>query len=292
MLYWLYRDATHRILTHKDDKRPIVYRGYKNAMEQFGYRSYPKGSWVLHMLRSQLGPHLYRKCIKAFLEEYALTSVVSDDLRQVIEQSSGRPMDRFFDQWLYHARYPDLKISYKWMMKERLAKVTIQQTQKVDDDVLLFQFPTKLRFIVAGRLIDHEIEVKKAKEDFYVPLDRQPSIVRFDPDYTVLADIAFDKSNELLKAQIANQEDMIGRLRACKTLGERKTHAAVALLDKRLNEDPFYGVRIAAAKALAKHDSDEAYAVLEKSWRKQNDARVRLAVVERVTSRFAEETQD
>lgn len=290
MLYGLYRDATHRILTHKDDKRPIVYRGYKNAMEQFGYRSYPKGSWVLHMLRSQLGPKLYRKCIKAYLEKHALTSVVSDDLRQVIEQSSGRPMDRFFDQWLYHARYPDLKISCQWMMKERLAKVTIQQTQKVDDDVVLFQFPTKLRFIVAGQLIDHEIEVKEAKEDFYVPLDRQPSIVRFDPDYTVLADIAFDKSKELVRAQIENQDDMIGRLRACETLGDRKTHAAIALLDERLNEDAFYGVRIAAAKALAKHESDEAYAVLEKSWRKQNDARVRLAVVERVTSRFAEET--
>ena len=62
------------------------------------------------------------------------------------------------------------------------------------------------------------------------------------------------------------------------------------MLDERLNEDPFFGVRIVAAKALAKHESDEAYAVLEKSWRKQNDARVRLAVVERVTSRFAEET--
>jgi len=84
MLYGLYRDATGRILTHKDDKRPIVYRGYNNAMEQFGYRSYPKGSWVLHMLRSQLGPQHYRKCIKAYLEKYALSSVVSDDLRHVI----------------------------------------------------------------------------------------------------------------------------------------------------------------------------------------------------------------
>ena len=64
----------------------VVYNEYKNPMQQFDYRSYPKGSWVLHMLRCQLGPQLYRKCIKAYLEKHALSSVVSDDLRQVIEK--------------------------------------------------------------------------------------------------------------------------------------------------------------------------------------------------------------
>ena len=76
---------------------------------------YDKGSWVLHMLRSQLGEELYRRSIRAYLEKHALTSVVTDDLRQVIEDISGQPFDRFFDQWVYHARHPDLKVSYKWL---------------------------------------------------------------------------------------------------------------------------------------------------------------------------------
>lgn len=290
MLYGLYQDATTRILTQKNDKKPIVYNGYSNAMEQFDYRSYPKGSWVLHMLRSQLGPDLYRKCIKAYLEKHALTSVVSDDLRQVIETQSGRPMDRFFDQWVYHPRHPDLKITYKWMPKEQLAKVTIKQTQKVDDDVLLYRFPTKLRFIVDGKTVDHDIEVRETEEDFYVALDAQPSVVRFDPDYTVLADVTFDKPNKLLQAQLENQSDMIGRLLACKLLGDRKTHESVEMLKKTLNEDTFFGVRISAAKALAKHESDEAIEVLENSWKTQQDARVRLAVVERLVNRYSEKT--
>ncbi len=290
MLYGLFRDATNRILTQKNDKKPIVYNGYKNAMEQFDYRSYPKGSWVLHMLRSQLGPDLYRKCIKAYLEKHALTSVVSDDLRQVIEEHSGRSMDRFFDQWVYHPRHPDLKISYKWMPKEQLAKVTIKQTQKVDDNVLLYRFPTKLRFIVDGKTVDHEIEVRETEEDFYVTLDAQPSVVRFDPEYTILADVSFDKPNQLVKGQIENQADMVGRLFACRLLEDRKTHESVQMLEKALNEDPFFGVRISAARALAKHESDEAFEVLEKSWKNQKDARVRLAVVEKLTNRYAEQT--
>lgn len=292
LLYGLYRDASNRVLTQQDDKKPVVYNEYKNAMEQFDYRSYPKGSWVLHMLRSQLGEDLYRKCIKTYLEQHALTSVVTDDLRQVIERLSGRPMDRFFDQWLYHPRHPDLKVSYRWLMPQRMAKVTIQQTQKVDDDVMLYQFPTKLRFLVKGQVVDHEIEIKEAKSDFYVPLAAQPAIVRFDPDYTVLADVSFDKPNAMLKAQIENRDDMMGRLFACKALADRKTHESVSLLETALNEDSFYGVRITAAESLAKHDSDEAYAALEQSWREQADARVRLAVVEKVANRFSSGTPE
>ena len=259
MLYGLARDA-QGILSRTNDKKPIVYNEYKNPMEQFDYRSYPKGSWVLHMLRSQLGEDLYRECIKTYLERHGLTSVVSDDLRQVIEELSGRSMDRFFDQWLYHPRFPDLKITYKWMPKEKLARVTIRQTQKVDDDVMLYHFPTKLRFMVDGSPVNHEITVTDAEEDYYVPLASKPTIVRFDPDYTLLANIKFDKSDDLLEAQLANMDDMMGRYLAALAMGKRKTSKNVELLKKCLNEDPFFGVRIAAASSLRSHESDESYA--------------------------------
>jgi len=199
-------------------------------------------------------------------------------------------LDRFFDQWVYHPRHPDLKLSYQWMPQEKLAKVTIQQTQKVDDDVLLYHFPSKLRFIVDGQPVDQEIEVTAAEETFFVALDSQPSVVRFDPEYTVLADITFDKSDELLKAQLENHDDMVGRLIACQSLANRKTQASAELLAKALNQDPFFGVRIAAAEALVKHGSDEAFAAMEQSWSQQDDARVRLAVVRPMLNRYTAQT--
>ena len=290
-LYGLYRDA-QGILGRKNDNRPIVFNEYKNPMEQFDYRSYPKGSWVLHMLRSQLGEELYRKCIKAYLEQHALTSVVSDDLRQVIEDHSGRSMDRFFDQWLYHARHPDLTISYKWLPKDKLAKVTIQQTHKVSDDVMLFELPTKLRFMVDGKNVDRDIVVSEAEEDFYVPLAAKPSIVRFDPEYTLLAEVKFNKSDELLMAQLENEADTMGRVLAAKALSERKTDASAEALKKVLNEDSFYGVRQVAASSLAKHETDKAYEILRESIANQEDARVRSNIVSTLTGRFHEETPD
>lgn len=292
MLYGLYTDATNKILTRSDDKRPIVFNAYKTPGEQFDYRAYPKGSWVLHMLRSQLGPELYRTCIREYLKKHALSSVVTDDLRQVIEEHSGQTMDRFFDQWVYHAAQPKLKITYRWLPESKLAKLNIKQTQTIDDDVLLFQFPVRIRFVVDRQVIDHPIEVTKLEEEFTFSLADNPSVVRFDPDYSVLAEIDFNKSDALLKAQIQRQDDMIGRLLACVALGKRGTHQSVELLSTALDNDPFYGVRIAAAAALAKHDSQEADQALVQNWQKQTDARVRLAVVQHLVKRFSDRTPE
>lgn len=292
MLYRLYRDAEGRILPNENDTKPIVYKEYSNPMQQFDYRAYPKGAWVLHMLRCQLGEDLYRKCIHSYLQKHGLSSVVTEDLRQVIEEHSGRPMDRFFDQWVYHPRHPDLQVRYQWMPKKKLAKVTIRQTQPVSDDVLLYQIPTKLRFVVGDQVVDQEILVKQTAEDFYVPLPRQPSIVRFDPEYTVLAKIDFDKSNDLLAAQVKREDDMMGRLLAVTELGKRKSQDSMKLLAERLSEDPFFGVRIAAAKALTEQGGDAAIESLSRHWRTQADARVRLAVVTEMLRPYSATTRD
>ena len=93
--------------------------------------SYDKGSWVLHMLRSHFGDDLFRRAVKTYLERHSLSTVTTDDLRQVFEEVSGQPLDRFFDQWLYHGGAPELKVTYEWLAKERLARVTVAQTQPV-----------------------------------------------------------------------------------------------------------------------------------------------------------------
>ena len=281
LLFGLWRDATGRVLTNSDDPRPIVFRGYKNAWDQFDFRAYPKGSWVLHMLRSQLGTDLYRTGIKHYLEKNALSSVVTADLLAALEEVSGRELDRFFDQWVYGPGNPKLKVRYKWLPKEHLAHVSVEQTQAAEDGKGVFEFPTKLRFIVEGSVVDHDVAVSKAKHDFYVPLAAQPELVRFDPDYSVLAEVDFDKPRKMLETQLASGHDVIGRLLAAKALGKQDSLKSVTALKNALNSDAFYGVRIEAANALEQIGSDNAYQALSDSMQ-QSDARVRQAVVRNV----------
>jgi aminopeptidase N len=293
LLYGLYIDARDEIFLdeNKNDKRPIVYREYESEREQFDFRNYPKASWVLHMLRSQLGEEMYREAIHTYLERHALSEVETEDLREVFEELSGKPLDRFFDQWLYHGGQPELKVTYRWRGKEQLAQVTVEQTQETGDDVLLFEFPTKLRFVVDGEIIDEAVEIKERKHDFFVRLPAEPQVVRFDPDYSVLAKVDFKLSDALLKAQLKDKSDAMGRVLACEGLAERKTKSSVAALSEALQEDSFFGVREAAALALRKIGTEEAVAALAAGC-DQDDARVRLRVVDELGKCYRDEAHD
>lgn len=282
-LYGMLEDA--RKVTAKentDDLRPIVRRDYPDSRNVFDYLAYPKGSWVLHMLRSQLGEELYRQCIRTYLERHQFGTVVTDDLRAVVEELSGRSYDRFFDQWVYHALQPDLDVKYSWDEGTKLAKVSIvqkQRTEKNRAEVFVFDFPLPIRFeSKTGGRADVTAHISKEGEDFYFPLAAKPETVRFDPDLTVLAKLHVDVSKELLYAQLTGG-DALGRLLAAEGLGEHADADTVGQLQKALDGDKFYGVRIEAAKALAKIHTDEALKALTVSRPKQTaDARVRNAV--------------
>ena len=286
MLYGLYQSAKH-IVGIPNQSNAIVRRDFHDPEEQFSFLAYPKGSWVLHMLRSQLGEELYRRCIKTYLERHQFDNVVTEDLNAVIEELSGRSFDQFFDQWVYHAGQPELAVSYSWDQKSRLAKVNIRQTQKLSGDVLLFNFPLAIRFQSKAGPVDRQIIVKEKEEDFYFPLPEAPEWVRLDPNLTVLTKISFDVPTAMLHAQLADRGDMVGRLMAAEELGKRKDHEALAKLKDALNNDPFHGVRMAASKGLRAMQSDEALEALLAST-SQSDARVRRQVVDDIGGYYRE----
>ncbi len=283
----LYRNA-QGIFRNDKDIIPIVYKGYAQPMEQFSFRAYPKGGWVLHMLRSQLGETLYRKCVKTYLERHRFGTVVTQDLVEVFEELSGRSLSQFFDQWVYLSGYPELDVQYSWDELAKQVKLSIQQKHETNEKRPLFRFPLPVKLVV-GEEVRHEvIEISKDREDFYLTLDQAPEIVRFDPDLTVLAKINFQPKDKMLVSQLGDQSDVIGRLLAVQQLGKKKSKDALEHLSKALNNDGFYAVRQAAANGLASIRSPEAFEALKGSL-DQSDARVRQTVVSALTKFYSAE---
>lgn len=281
---WLEADEVFR----SNDTRPIVWRDYGDPMQQFDSRAYPKGAWVLHMLRSQLGTDLYRKCIKTYLDRHRSGIVSTDDLQDVIEEVSGLSFDQFFDQWLHHGGVPEFKVDYAWDSGAKMAKLTVRQTQKLSDQVRLFRVPLPVSFRVAGQKepLRFTMDVSKEVEDFHVSLPAQPELVRIDPEFTVLAKVSFTPPGPMLDQQL--QSDMIGRLLAVRSLD----HKHIAKLGKILREDKFHAVRSEAAKALAKIGEPESRAELIASSANQKDAHTRHTVVQALASLNTAESQE
>lgn len=279
LLYGLYKDA-RSILDRPADTRPTVTRQYDQPIGLFNFHIYGKGSWILHMLRSQLGVDFYRWSIKTYLERHAYGNVGTEDLRAVIEEVSGRSFDRFFDQWVYHGGQPVLDAQYSWDEKTRLARITVTQKQPHTSDGGLFQLPLTLSFeSKSGSRTDKVVQVARETEDFYVALTAAPDSVRLDPDFTLLADIRVNLPTPMLHAQLANKGDMVGRLLALRQLADNTDDTTIAKLKQALQTDSFYGVRINAAEALYQVHRPEALDALIDS-RKQPDARARQAVFE------------
>lgn len=279
------------VLGQQNDVIPIVYRAYASPVEQFGFRAYPKGSWILHMLRSQLGPELYQRCVQTYLERQALGAVTTEDLVGVIEELSGRDWDQFFDQYVYHAHHPELNVSFAWDERTKLAKLSIQQVQKLGPTVLMFNLPIKIRFKSGTTVTDVVAPVSKASEDFYFALPAKPESVRVDPDFGWLAQVELALPNEMILAQLADSSDMIGRIFAIERLAKRTDKPTIDKLQMVLNNDAFWGVRLEAAKALRQIHNEEARAALLAS-SQQPDARVRQEVVGGIASFFRPETPE
>jgi len=268
--------------------KSIVWRQYGDANEQFDGFAYGKGSWVLNMLRNQLGPDMYRNCIKTYVNRHKFGNVVTDDLRVVVEELSGRSFDQFFDQWVYHTGFPRVDVAYFWDESAKVAKISVRQSQTVTEAVPLFNFPLPVRFKLKSGVVDRILPVKQKEEDFPVTLESQPELVRIDPEVSVLGVINFRPPGSMLNAQLADKSDLPGRLLAVEQLGERRDHEAVTKLKTALNGDTHYAVRTAASKALRAMYTDETYEALVASL-KQPDARVRKQVVADVTAFYRPE---
>jgi aminopeptidase N len=281
-----------KVLTSvSNDVNAVVRRSYDSSHEMFTDLSYVKGAWVLRMLRSELGEDLFRRCIKTYLDRHACGNVVSEDLRAVIEELSGRSYDQFFDQWLYHAHYPELEITYNWDESTRLAKLSVRQTQQLSQNALLFKFPLKVRFKGKFGAVDRQMQVSAKEEDFYFPLDSAPKIVRVDPGCEVLSRTRLNLPNGMLFAQLEDKDDALGRIVAIEQLADKKDKETVIGLNRVLNDDAFPWARIEASRALRAIHSDEALEALLSSTR-QSDARVRRQVMDDISGFYQDTAYD
>ncbi|MFM1768807.1 MAG: Aminopeptidase, partial [Verrucomicrobiota bacterium] len=276
MLYGL-RQAAKGFMATANDTNAIVRRDFNSPEEQFGFHAYPKGAWILHMLRSELGPELFRRCVKVYLDRHAYGTATTDDLRQVFEELSGRTLDQFFNQYVYHAHQPALNISYSWDERTRLARISVAQVQRLSEDVLLFNVPLKVRFHGGTGHVDRVLRVKAKEEDFYVALPETPRGVRMDPDTELLAKIQFTPPAGMLDRQLQDGGDMVGRLLAVEQLSGKAE--ALGKLERVLTNDTFWGVRLAASQSIRAIGTDDALEALVRSARQQ-DARVRRQVVQ------------
>jgi aminopeptidase N len=239
-------------------QRPVVCRQYEEPIHLFDAHLYEKGGRVLHMLRHELGEATFWRAIGHYARKHARGSVETRDLARAIEEATGRNVDRLLDRWIARPGHPELEGRWTWDDDRRVGTLALTQKQAVTPETPLFELTIGVRFEIEGREHDERLVIREASQAFELPLPSRPTQVIFDPGDVVLKSIKLDKSRALWRRQLAAARLGVDRALAARALGDLPDPAGVAALAGALSDDPFWGVRATAARALGKTRRDEA----------------------------------
>ena len=170
-------------------RRPLIYRRYKNSVELFDLTTYKKGAFVIHMLRRQVGDEPFWQAINRYLSQHAHQNVTTPDLQHAFELASGQKLDWFFQQWVYQAGFPELRVRYRYSPDKKELELTVQQTQKPDAATpAIFRLPgTQIEITLPGnKVITETININERAQVFTLPLEEAPLRVYFDADERIL----------------------------------------------------------------------------------------------------------
>jgi aminopeptidase N len=260
-------------------RRPIVTHIYREAIELYDRHTYEKGGCVYHMLRTELGDELFWRAIHLFVRQNAHKTVETIDLIRAIEQATGKNCLALFDQYVFRGGHPEYKLGYSWDAENKLAKVTVSQTQ---DELFDLKIPIAFGFetdsAAKSELKTFKVRVFEKDQAFYFPLDSKPSYVSFDHGNDYLKQVTLEYGLAELKASLQLNPDPLAKIQAAEAIAKKGGLEAIAALEKALLTEPFWGVRVEVADRLASIKLDQAFIALAKGLA-DPEARVRRAVL-------------
>ncbi|MFB3826931.1 MAG: M1 family metallopeptidase [Bryobacteraceae bacterium] len=150
---------------------------------------YGKGSWIMHMLRRQMGDERFLAMVAELRRRYESKAVSTEQFRQLAAKflppkSDDPDLSIFFDHWVYGTGIPELKLDYAVKGKARALRLTGRVTQSGVDENFSALAPIELQF-GRGKQV-HWVRTSHEPEDFSIPIRQQPTKVLLDPSRAVL----------------------------------------------------------------------------------------------------------
>lgn len=161
---------------------PIVNTSITDITKVLNTNSYQKASWVLHMLRHEIGDQKFWEGVREYYRQFQLSNAMTDDFRLVMEKISGKDLKGFFDQWIFRAGQPKLEIVWQYDPGQKQVRMTVEQKQEK-----LYDFPLEMSFSEpVGQVQVEKIKITSRKQEFLIPAAQKPAALTLDPSVWLL----------------------------------------------------------------------------------------------------------
>ncbi len=240
-------------------RRPIVWGKWVDDPIEvfFSGHIYPKGATILQMLRHQLGDAAFWKAMNHYTTANAHGNVVTDDLRKAFEESTGKSFKAFFDQWVYGAGFPVFQVSSLYDRAARRVVVSAREVQPRDSLTGYFDVDADVEVRTDSGIVRFVVPVRNGTGEAGANLKAAPRSIRWDKGNWILDITDFPRSTAMMRYQLVNDDDVLGRIEAVDVLAQRPAdQVALDALVRATRNDQFYGVRARAVDAIGIWASD------------------------------------
>lgn len=176
-------DRDQVIAFFKKDPMPVVNPAITDLMKLLNVNNYQKGSWVLHMLRQDIGDQFFWAGIREYYRQFKDGNALTSDLQHIMEAVSGKNLGFFFKQWIFQPGHPVLEGSWQLDNAGKNLKLSINQVQKGP----LFSFPLEIGVSGAGGSLHVEkVYIDKESGSYTIPVGEKPVKIVLDPNVNLL----------------------------------------------------------------------------------------------------------
>jgi len=152
----------------------------------FNQTVFNKAAWMLHMLRGFLGDTDFFAAMYDLAQrpELQYGSIVTEDVVEQFETSTGRSLQWFFDQWLYRIGRPTFTV--EWTTKSVGDRTRVQVEIDQSDLAAPWTFPLRLRAVTPSGTVDLETFVASDTHQFTAFVEGDVQDLQVDPDEWLL----------------------------------------------------------------------------------------------------------
>ncbi len=184
----LMEESRQGVINSTDVERPIYDPAETSLFALLNANNYPKGGWVLHMLRGVVGDNAFFAGIREYYRRNAHSVADTEDFQTVMEGVAGDDLDWFFSQWIYRPGFPTFDLEWRWIPgsgSTGAVEVTVRQTQR--ESWPTFRVPTEIAIEGPGGETRHDVELLTREQVIRIDgLANRPTEVVLDPDGWVL----------------------------------------------------------------------------------------------------------
>lgn len=235
---WVRRNYNEQALNaSKTDLKPIAHSAAGVV------RHYPKGAFVLEMLKYVVGREQFNAAIKYYLEKHAYANVNSNDLLVAFHERLGLSLNWFWEEWVYKGGEPKYEVNFDSNSKHHTFEVS--QSHPRNELVGLFKMPIVFQIVFSdGSTESKRVVIEKENQKVRFTNDgRAVSFVLFDPNSQIMSEVEFTKSTEMLKEQAKSAQHMLDRYDALVSLRARSFEGKNQFLLDRFKQEKFHGLR-------------------------------------------------